>query len=147
MAGDDSLYASAISKCLLWKRGLMQLSDLRWFLNCLWWTGRPDVLRFMVSQRVGHDWATELNWTEELARGCHSVPSSCPLLMSEASFIPLYVNKVLFHVSFKWSSLVSDPWSKSSSPEVMKPGVAHGSPGWNFSLLFYFLRLKLKRRI
>ena len=28
-----------------------------------WWTGRPDVLGFMGSQRVGHDWATELNWT------------------------------------------------------------------------------------
>ena len=26
-----------------------------------WWTGRPGVLRFMRSQRVGHDWATELN--------------------------------------------------------------------------------------
>ena len=24
-----------------------------------WWTGRPGVLRFMGSQRVGHDWATE----------------------------------------------------------------------------------------
>ena len=31
-----------------------------------WWTGRPDVLRFMGSQRVGHDWATELNSTERL---------------------------------------------------------------------------------
>ena len=29
-----------------------------------WWTGRPGVLRFMGSQRVGHDWGTELNWTE-----------------------------------------------------------------------------------
>ena len=29
----------------------------------LWWTGRPGVLRFMGSQRVGHDWATELIWT------------------------------------------------------------------------------------
>ena len=28
-----------------------------------WWTGRPGMLRFMGSQRVGHDWATELNWT------------------------------------------------------------------------------------
>ena len=28
-----------------------------------WWTGRPDMLRFMGSQRVGHDWATELNWS------------------------------------------------------------------------------------
>ena len=25
-----------------------------------WWTGRPGVLRFMGSQRVRHDWATEL---------------------------------------------------------------------------------------
>ena len=30
----------------------------------LWWTGRPGVLRFMGLQRVGHDWVTELNWTE-----------------------------------------------------------------------------------
>ena len=28
-----------------------------------WWTGRPGVLQFMGLQRVGHDWATELNWT------------------------------------------------------------------------------------
>jgi len=27
-----------------------------------WWTGRPGVLRLMGSQRVGHDWVTELNW-------------------------------------------------------------------------------------
>ena len=26
------------------------------------WTGRPGVLRFMGSQRVRHDWETELNW-------------------------------------------------------------------------------------
>ena len=26
-----------------------------------WWTGRPGVLWFMGSQRVGHDWVTELN--------------------------------------------------------------------------------------
>ena len=27
-----------------------------------WSTGRPGMLRFMGSQRVGHDWATGLNW-------------------------------------------------------------------------------------
>ena len=30
-----------------------------------WWTGRPGVLRFMELQRVGHDWATELNWLRQ----------------------------------------------------------------------------------
>ena len=33
-----------------------------------WWTGRPGVLRFMGLQRIGHDWATELNWTEAQAK-------------------------------------------------------------------------------
>ena len=41
----------------------------------LWRTGRPGVLRFMGSQRVGHDWATELNWTEL----CGFYRSSSPL--------------------------------------------------------------------
>ena len=30
-----------------------------------WWTGRPGVLRFMGSQRVGHDWATDLIWSDK----------------------------------------------------------------------------------
>ena len=29
-----------------------------------WWTGRPGLLWSMGSRRVGHDWVTELNWTE-----------------------------------------------------------------------------------
>ena len=43
-----------------------------------WWTGRPGMLRFMGSQRVGHDWATELNWTEVFffSRKCLSFPLS-----------------------------------------------------------------------
>ena len=31
-----------------------------------WWTGRSGMLRFMGLQRVGHDWVTELNWTEPI---------------------------------------------------------------------------------
>ena len=46
------------------------MASLTWWMwvwvnsQSWWWTGRPGVLRFMRSQRVGHDWATELNWTE-----------------------------------------------------------------------------------
>ena len=29
-----------------------------------WWTGRPGMLQSMGSQRVTHDWVTELNWTD-----------------------------------------------------------------------------------
>ena len=52
-----------------------------------WWTGRPGVLRFVGSQRVGHDWATELNWTElatELATEQH-FKFYCGLPIDDAS--------------------------------------------------------------
>ena len=29
-----------------------------------WWTGRPGMLQFMGSQRVGHDWANDLIWSD-----------------------------------------------------------------------------------
>ena len=51
-----------------WMASLTQWSWV-WVNSGSWrWTGRPGVLRFMGSQRVGHDWATELNWTEMIFR-------------------------------------------------------------------------------
>ena len=36
-----------------------------WVNSRSWqWTEKPGVLQSMGSQRVGHGWATELNWTE-----------------------------------------------------------------------------------
>ena len=36
-----------------------------WMNSGSWWeTGRPGMLQFIGSQRVGHDWATKLNWTK-----------------------------------------------------------------------------------
>ena len=52
-----------------WLEGITDSMDMS--LNKLgswWWTGRPRVLWFMGSQRVGHDWATELSWTELIYR-------------------------------------------------------------------------------
>ena len=48
-----------------WDGWMASLTRWTWvWVNCgsWWWTGRPGVLQFMGSQRVGHDWATELNW-------------------------------------------------------------------------------------
>ena len=44
-----------------------------------WWTGRPGMLRFMESQRVGYDWATELNWTE--LRGVKVLTASAMIMI------------------------------------------------------------------
>ena len=36
-----------------------------WMNSGSWWrTGRPGVLRFMGSQRVGHNWETDLIWSD-----------------------------------------------------------------------------------
>ena len=49
-----------------------------------WWTGRPDMLQSMGLQRVGHNWATELNWLNPLinnlseVREAMSTPNAWP---------------------------------------------------------------------
>ena len=39
-----------------------------------WWLGRPGMLCFMGSQRVRHDWVTELNWITYTGIEPKSVP-------------------------------------------------------------------------
>ena len=55
--GDDRRWDGWMASLIQWT--WVWVNSRRW-----WWTGRPGMLRFMGSQRVGHDWATELNWTE-----------------------------------------------------------------------------------
>ena len=48
-----------------WLDGITDSMDWVWVNSrTWWWTGRPG-MQFMGSQRVGHDWANELNWTEQ----------------------------------------------------------------------------------
>ena len=55
--GDDSGWDGWMASLTQWT--LVWVNSGSW-----WWTGRPGVLRFMGSQRIGHNWATELSWTE-----------------------------------------------------------------------------------
>ena len=57
--GDDRGWDGWIAKLTQWT--WVWVSSGSW-----WWTGRPGMLWFMRSQRVRHDWATELNLTEWL---------------------------------------------------------------------------------
>ena len=55
-----------------WDGWMASLTQWTWIWvnsGSWWWTGRPGVLQSMGSQRVGHNWATELNWKP-----------SCPIL-------------------------------------------------------------------
>ena len=48
--------------------GGLMASSARWTwvwasFRSWWWTGKPCLLQSMGSQRVGHNWETEMNWT------------------------------------------------------------------------------------
>ena len=50
-----------------WDGWMASPTQWTWFwvdFSSWWWIGRPGMLQFMGLQKVGHDWATELNWTE-----------------------------------------------------------------------------------
>ena len=72
--------------CRGWDGWMASLTQWTWvWVNCRiwWWRGRPGMLQFIGSQRVGHGWVTELNWTEIsmeklgiVGIGCARIPST-----------------------------------------------------------------------
>ena len=63
--GDDRGWDSWMASLTRWT--WVWASPGRW-----WWTGKPGVLQSMGSQRVKHDWGTELNWRNEtIISGSH----------------------------------------------------------------------------
>ena len=62
-----------------------------WVNGSWWWTGGPGVLQFMGSQRVGHDWVTDLIWLQ--LKRCSK----------NGSYAISYLN---FPLAFKWLQTV-----------------------------------------
>ena len=75
-----------------------------------WWTGRPGVLQCVGSQRVGHDWATELNWPLKEEKGIRST------LVSDKTISLL--------------SKVSTTWKLSTNI----PRAHYDRAGWQFAI-------------
>ena len=48
-----------------WMASLTQRTWVWTSSGSWWWAGKPGVLQSVGSQRVGHDWVTELNWTKQ----------------------------------------------------------------------------------
>ena len=57
--GDDRGWDGWMASPTLWT--WVWASSRSW-----WWTGKPGMLQSMGSQRVRHNWVTELNWTDTL---------------------------------------------------------------------------------
>ena len=63
-----------------WDGWMASLTQWTWvWMNsrCWIWTGKPGILQFMGSQRVGHNWVTELNWVYDLeGKNIHMIKDS-----------------------------------------------------------------------
>ena len=65
-----------------------------------WWTGRPGVLWFMGSQRVGCDWVTELNWSAWFYEHLQAVNSSVILNDTGLCWVTFDKKRQRFFISF-----------------------------------------------
>jgi len=103
-----------------WGGGMASLTRWTWvWVNSRswWWTGRPGVLQSMGSQRVGHDWATELSW----------VFTSACMLIWEAEWLSGTepTCQCRRHGFDPWVRKI--PWRRKREPTlVFLPGRSHG---------------------
>ena len=70
-----------------------------------WWIGRPGMLRFMGLQRVGHDWATDLIWSDLMVFISKSILSDMSVATPAFFWSPFSWN--IFFQAFTFSLYVS----------------------------------------
>ena len=77
--------------------GITDSMDVSLNSGSWWWTGRPGVLGFMGLQRVGHNWVTELNWTElHMTFFPFEIPTTFYIILSYKVVISLMKLKTLW---------------------------------------------------
>ena len=93
-----------------WLDGITDWWTWVWATRSWWWTGKPGVLQSMGLQRGGHNWATELNWTE-----LHCLVHTFLFCFSSVpGFNP--VSHVIFSCHF--SSITSNLWQFLVLPDL-----------------------------
>ena len=90
-----------------------------------WWTGRP-VLWFTVSQRVGHDWATELNHT--------------PVPIGTRDKVVNKREKLPFIMYLMWHSEMNNYFSEMMTSD-RRIKAAKGNREWHQSISIKYLTL------
>ena len=95
-----------------------------------WWAGKPGVLQSMGSQRIGHDWTTELNWKFFLIRIKSKVLitltlSTLVVIKVSGSKIPLKTFHLFLTFHFFPPCVILSP--RRSTLVLMKVGRIHVS--------------------
>ena len=115
-----------------WLDGITDSIDMSLINSRSWrWTGRPGVLQSMGSQRVRHDWATEINW-------------ACQLFISWNVSLVLYltmlhihkVTKVFYVIFWEFYSFVFYIY-------VYDPFWINFYAGYKVCVLFFFFHMRM----
>ena len=85
-----------------------------WFILENWFTLYNGVLRLLGLQRVGHDWATEMNWTELIQRVW--LWSTCVMLPGEVIFALKLCDSVWLHLEMTSKHVHLWPWGYKARP-------------------------------
>ena len=78
-----------------------------------WWTGRPGMLQSMGSQRIRHNWATELNWWKKPSQHCKAIFLQIKiykknyLYLTFFNYFPLVGAKLRISRWNKWKLLIT----------------------------------------
>ena len=98
-----------------WDGWMASLTQWTWVwegFRCWWWTGKPGVLQSMGSQKVGHDWVTELNWNL-LGTGTSVISET-----RYSSILPISDLNEISGQAFSFYLLVS--WYHHFNPQILR---------------------------
>ena len=86
--------AAAATAAMRWLDGITDSMDMSLGkLQEWWWTGKAGVLQSMGSQRVRHDWVTELNWK------ALTIQPKCKRKITAAILLPFWSTEVFICIS------------------------------------------------
>ena len=102
--GDDRGWEGWMASPTLWTQ--ICVNSGSW-----WWTGRPGVLQSMGSQKVGHDWATELNWMIKTYDNLDRILKSRDLtLPTKVHTVKAMVFPVVMYGCESWTTKKAECW-------------------------------------
>ena len=117
-----------------------------WNSGSWWWTRRPGVLQYMGSQRVRHDWATELNWTrffkEVLVTQC-VILFATPWTVAHQAPLSLGFSRQEYWsgMSFPFPADFPNPGIEPESPALQANSLPSKLPGKPYIKIKYVLNM------
>ena len=115
-----------------WDGWMASLTQRTWVWvssGCWWWTGKPGVLQSMGSQRVRHDWATELRLKRNYKFPVHLM-KGCSFYTSQLRSKPPFKITEMSNAFLKWHTATVVLWLWKVQDSCALGCLRKSSPIW-----------------